>query len=104
MQVNVAGETTKHGLTPEETPVFLDQLQSLKGLDVLGLMTIAPYVEDPEAVRPVFRGLRLLREEVSRDRPWLNLQQLSMGMSNDFEIAVEEGATMVRIGSALFGY
>jgi pyridoxal phosphate enzyme (YggS family) len=104
VQVNVAGETTKHGLTPEETPAFLDQLRSLKGLDVLGLMTIAPYVEDPEAVRPVFRRLRLLREEVSRDRPWLNLQQLSMGMSNDFEIAVEEGATMVRIGSALFGY
>ena len=84
VQVNVAGETTKHGLTPEETPVFLDQLQSLKGLDVLGLMTIAPYVEDPEAVRPVFRGLRLLREEVSRDRPWLNLQQSVDGYEQRF--------------------
>jgi len=104
IQVNVAGEATKHGLTPEEAPSFLDQIRSLKGLDVVGLMTIAPYVEDPEAVRPVFRRLRSLREEISRDRQWLNLQHLSMGMSNDFEVAVEEGATMVRIGSALFGY
>jgi hypothetical protein len=100
----MAGEATKHGLTPEETPAFLDQISSLKGLEIEGLMTIAPYVEDPEAVRPVFRKLRSLRDEISRDRPWLNLHHLSMGMSNDFEIAVEEGATMVRIGSALFGY
>jgi uncharacterized pyridoxal phosphate-containing UPF0001 family protein len=71
---------------------------------VSGLMTMAPQAENPEAVRPIFRMLRLLREEISSDRPWLNLQQLSMGMSNDFEIAIEEGATMVRIGSALFGY
>jgi len=104
VQVNVAGEATKHGLTPESTPAFLDEIRSLQGLQVSGLMTIAPYVENPEAVRLVFRKLRVLRDEVSRDRPWLNLQHLSMGMSNDFEIAIEEGATMVRIGSALFGY
>jgi pyridoxal phosphate enzyme (YggS family) len=104
VQVNVAGEATKHGLTPEVTPAFLDEIRSLPGLKVSGLMTIAPYEENPEAVRLVFRKLRLLRDEVSRDRPWLNLQHLSMGMSNDFEIAIEEGATMVRIGSALFGY
>ncbi len=104
VQVNVAAEATKHGLTTEDAPAFLDEIRSLKGLDVLGLMTIAPYVENPEAVRPVFRRLRSLREEVSRNRAWLNLQHLSMGMSNDFEIAIEEGATMVRIGSALFGY
>jgi hypothetical protein len=104
VQVNVSGETTKYGLTPEETPGFLDEVRGLKGLDVSGLMTIAPYVEDPEDVRPVFRRLRQLREELYRDRPWLNLQHLSMGMSNDFEVAVAEGATMVRIGSALFGY
>jgi hypothetical protein len=104
VQVNVAGEATKHGLAPEEVPAFLDEIRSLQGLKVSGLMTIAPYVENPEAVRLVFRKLRLLRDEVLLDRPWLNLQQLSMGMSNDFEIAIEEGATMVRIGSALFGY
>ncbi len=104
VQVNVSGEATKYGLSPEELPDFLDATRSLKGLDICGLMTIAPYVKDPEEVRPVFRGLRLLRSEVSRSRPWLNLRHLSMGMSNDFEIAVEEGATLVRIGSALFGY
>ncbi|MGD0154270.1 MAG: YggS family pyridoxal phosphate-dependent enzyme [Thermacetogeniaceae bacterium] len=104
VQVNVSGEATKYGLSPEELPGLLDATRSLKGLDICGLMTIAPYVNDPEEVRPVFRRLRLLQSEVSRSRPWLNLQHLSMGMSNDFEIAVEEGATLVRIGSALFGY
>jgi pyridoxal phosphate enzyme (YggS family) len=104
VQVNVAAEATKHGLTTEDAPAFLDEIRGLKGLDVLGLMTVAPYVENAEEVRAVFRKLRLLRDEVSRDRAWLNLQHLSMGMSNDFEVAIEEGATMVRIGSALFGY
>jgi hypothetical protein len=104
VQVNVAGEATKHGLAPEDVPAFLDEIRGLKGLDLLGLMTVAPFAEDPETVRPVFRELRLLRDELSCGRPWLNLQHLSMGMSNDFEIAIEEGATMVRIGSVLFGY
>jgi pyridoxal phosphate enzyme (YggS family) len=104
VEVNVAGEASKHGLRPEDVPDFLDEIHRLRGLDVSGLMTVAPYAEDPEAVRPVFRSLRLLRDKVSLGRPWLDLRQLSMGMSNDFEIAVEEGATMVRIGSALFGY
>jgi pyridoxal phosphate enzyme (YggS family) len=103
IQVNVAGEATKHGLAPEELPDFLDQVSGLRGLEVSGLMTMAPQAENPEAVRPIFRMLRLLWEEISSDRPWLNLQHLSMGMSDDFEIAIEEGATMVRIGSALFG-
>jgi uncharacterized pyridoxal phosphate-containing UPF0001 family protein len=66
-------------------------------------MTIAPYEEDPERVRPVFRGLRLLRDKMAQTRPKLDLHHLSMGMTNDYEIAVEEGATLVRVGSAIFG-
>lgn len=104
VQVNVSGETTKYGLKPDELPDLLDAIRRLPGLDVCGLMTIAPNVQNPEETRPVFRNLRLLRSEMAQARPWLNLQHLSMGMSNDFEIAVEEGATLVRVGSALFGY
>lgn len=102
VQVNVSGEDTKYGLSPEELPEFLDVVQDLRGINVLGLMTIAPYEDDPERVRPVFKDLRLLREKMSQTRPSFDLQHLSMGMTNDFEIAVEEGATMVRVGSAIF--
>ncbi len=103
VQVNVAGEATKHGLAPEEVPPFLDRLASLDGVRVTGLMTIAPPVREPEEVRPVFRRLRRLREELSGGRPGLDLKHLSMGMSGDFQVAVEEGATMVRVGTAIFG-
>lgn len=102
VQVNVSGEETKFGLSPEEVPGFLDAVQELRGIEVCGLMTMAPYEEDPERTRPIFRSLRRLRDEMARSRPYLNLKHLSMGMTNDFEVAVEEGATMVRIGSALF--
>ncbi|KUK37115.1 MAG: dependent protein [Thermacetogenium sp.] len=102
VQVNVSGEETKFGLSPEEVPGFLDAVQDLPGIEICGLMTMAPYEEDPERTRPVFRSLRQLRDEMARSRPYLNLEHLSMGMTNDFEVAVEEGATMVRIGSALF--
>ncbi|HHW41528.1 MAG TPA: YggS family pyridoxal phosphate-dependent enzyme [Syntrophomonadaceae bacterium] len=103
VQVNVSGEATKFGLAPSELPDFLDEIREMKGLKVCGLMTIAPYCEDPEEVRPVFRRLRELKEDMMQKKPWLDLRHLSMGMSNDFEVAVEEGATLVRIGSALFG-
>jgi len=103
VQVNVSGEATKFGLTPSELPDFLDEIREMKGLKVCGLMTIAPNCEDPEDVRPVFRRLRELQKDLMWKKPWLDLRHLSMGMSNDFEIAVEEGATLVRIGSALFG-
>lgn len=102
VQVNVSGEDTKYGLSTEALPEFLDAVQDLRGVDVCGLMTIAPYEEDPERVRPVFKQLYQLREEMSRTRPHLELRHLSMGMTNDFEIAIEEGATLVRVGSALF--
>ena len=83
-------------------PIFLMLFRTCGSAAVCGLMTMAPYVEDPERVRPVFKGLYQLREEMSRTRPHLDLRHLSMGMTNDFEIAIEEGATLVRVGSALF--
>jgi len=100
IQVNVAGEESKFGLTPEELPGFIEQLGSFDRIKVQGLMTMAPYVEDPEEVRPYFRRLRLLRDENAVEG--FKLSELSMGMTNDFKVAIEEGATMVRIGSALF--
>lgn len=103
VQVNVAGEDTKFGLHPSALSSFLDEIREMSGLKVWGLMTIAPYCKDPEEARPIFRRLRELKEEMSRTKPWLELRHLSMGMSNDFEVAVEEGATLVRVGSTLFG-
>lgn len=103
VQVNVSGEETKYGLSPDELPEFLDVVQDLQGICVCGLMTIAPYVDDPERVRPVFKELRLLRDKMAQTRPHFDLHHLSMGMTNDYEIAVEEGATLVRVGSAIFG-
>lgn len=102
VQVNISGEETKSGLAPGELGDFLDRTREMRGLEIVGLMTMAPICENPEETRPVFRGLRELRDAVQRTRPWINLRHLSMGMTNDFEVAVEEGATLVRIGSALF--
>lgn len=102
VQVNISEEETKCGLSPEEVPGFLDAVQHLDGINVCGLMTIAPYEQDPEKTRPVFKGLRLLRDKMAQIRPHFNLCHLSMGMTNDYVIAIEEGATMVRVGSALF--
>jgi pyridoxal phosphate enzyme (YggS family) len=103
MQVNVAEESSKHGVSPSEA-VSLAKLISSSGLCLVGLMTVAPYVTDPEDVRPVFRRLReLLLQLQELDLPGTKLRHLSMGMSGDFEVAIEEGATMVRIGSAIFG-
>lgn len=103
VQVNVAGEPQKFGIAPDGLPALLRQIVGLPGLRVIGLMTIAPQAGDPEMVRPVFRRLRELREAVARLGVAPSLVHLSMGMSDDFEVAVEEGATMVRIGRAIFG-
>jgi PLP dependent protein len=104
IEVNTSGEESKFGLRPEGVFVFCESLKDLKRINLLGLMTIGPgwAVSDPEASRPCFKLLRDLRDELAQklDRP---LPVLSMGMSSDFEVAVEEGSTMVRIGSALFG-
>jgi hypothetical protein len=96
LEVNVTGEASKFGLRPKETGWALEQIARLPGLAVQGLMTVAPLVDDPEEARPVFRELRRLRDA-------LGLRDLSMGMTDDFEVAIEEGATIVRIGRAIFG-
>lgn len=95
LEVNVSGEASKGGFAPEEVDDALATIRAMAHLDVEGLMTMAPFVEDPEETRPVFAGLRAIGER-------LGLSVLSMGMSNDFEVAVEEGATEVRIGTAIF--
>jgi len=101
IQVNVAREPQKHGASPEEAAAVVRRTAALPGLRLRGLMTIAPAVSDPDEVRPVFRALRELRENLQRVLGTA-LPELSMGMSEDFEVAIEEGATMVRIGRAIF--
>jgi pyridoxal phosphate enzyme (YggS family) len=96
VQVNIAGDENKQGLNPGELPDFLVALRDLSQISVQGLMTVAPYTTNSEEVRPYFKGLRLLAAEH-------NLPYLSMGMTNDFEVAVEEGANMLRLGTAIFG-
>lgn len=104
VQVNVSGEPTKAGLPPAEVVPFLRWVAALPGLEVQGLMTMAPPVRDPEEARPVFRRLRELLEEARRAGiPGLRMEHLSMGMSGDYQVAVEEGATLVRVGTAIFG-
>ena len=100
LQVNVSGEGAKQGLAPAELPRALEALGTLTHARLVGLMTMAPYGDDPEAARPVFAALRALRDACA---PQGALPHLSMGMSDDFVPAVEEGATLVRIGSRLVG-
>jgi pyridoxal phosphate enzyme (YggS family) len=95
LQVNIAQEEQKSGFSEVELSKAMAEITRLPGLAIKGLMTIAPLVSDPEEVRPIFRRLRELRDS-------LGLEHLSMGMSDDFEVAVEEGATMLRIGRAIF--
>ncbi len=96
IEVNVAAEPTKYGIHPEQLPQLLEAARGLPNVRVAGLMTVAPRSVDPDAVRPVFRQLRELADEHG-------LEQLSMGMTGDFETAIEEGATHIRVGRALFG-
>lgn len=102
LEVNVAGESSKFGWRPDDAVASIPALNALPRLDLLGLMTVAPYATEPEKVRPVFRRLRELRErcEAALGAP---LPVLSMGMSGDLEVAIEEGSTLVRVGTALFG-
>ncbi len=100
VQVNLAGEKNKSGIAPQALLAFLEEAAKLRHVAVEGLMTIPP-MGTPEEARPYFRRLRELRDEASRQG--FDLPELSMGMSGDFEVAVEEGATMVRVGSAIFG-
>jgi pyridoxal phosphate enzyme (YggS family) len=102
VQVNVSGEEQKSGCTVDEACELLRQIQDVPELRCEGLMTMAPYVDDPEVIRPVFRHLRELRDRLQESNG-ARLPILSMGMSGDYEVAIEEGATHVRIGRSLFG-
>lgn len=103
-EVNMAGEETKFGLKPEETMDFVKRISELPHLKVRGLMTIAPYTEDPESNRVYFKGLRELKDRINAEHiPGVDMDTLSMGMTGDYEVAIEEGATLVRVGTGIFG-
>jgi uncharacterized pyridoxal phosphate-containing UPF0001 family protein len=102
IEVNVAGEASKFGYAPEKVLAELAEINALPKIEVHGLMTVAPFAQDAEKVRPVFRRLRELKGQCE-ELLGAPLPHLSMGMSGDFEVAVEEGATMIRLGSAVLG-
>lgn len=102
VQVNVSGEESKHGVKPEELQAFIEQLAPYEKVEIVGLMTMAPHVDDQEEIRQVFRRLASLRDDIRNlSLAHAPCQYLSMGMSNDYEIAIEEGATHIRVGSVL---
>ena len=101
IEVNLSQEESKFGITKEKTHELAREMRDLKHISLQGLMTMPPYFDDPELARPYFITLRKLRETIEQDG--IPLSELSMGMSTDFEVAIEEGATMVRIGRAIFG-
>jgi len=104
VEANVSGEESKYGLNPEGVITFLQEVSGLPNIKVEGLMTMAPFYENPEDCRPCFRKLRELIEEVkAKNIKNVEMTYLSIGMSNDFEVAIEEGSNMVRIGRAIFG-
>jgi len=101
IEVNLSQEASKFGISKERTPELAHAFKELKNISLQGLMTMPPYADDPEAARPYFIALRELREEIADSG--IPLPELSMGMSTDFEVAIEEGATIVRVGRAIFG-
>lgn len=101
VEVKLSHEETKHGLALAELPPLLDAIREMPAIEAVGLMTVPPWSEDAETARPYFRELRRLRDAAQKTHP--TLTQLSMGMSNDFGVAIEEGSTCVRIGTAIFG-
>jgi pyridoxal phosphate enzyme (YggS family) len=105
IEINVGGEAAKSGVAPEsrELEELLSAAPELGHLEFRGLMTIPPFTDDPQKARPYFRKLRDLRDQIARRSPGFNMSQLSMGMSHDFEVAIEEGSTCVRVGTAIFG-
>jgi pyridoxal phosphate enzyme (YggS family) len=102
IEVNVSGESSKFGIAPEGVPEILDSANRFMHVNIMGLMTMPPFTEEPEKARSHFRRLRALRDQW-RTETDIGLEELSMGMTHDFEIAIEEGATWIRVGTALFG-
>ena len=105
IEINVGGEAAKSGVAPEsrELEELLSAAPELEHLEFRGLMTIPPFNDDPQEARPYFRKLRDLRDQIARRLTGFNMRELSMGMSHDFEVAIEEGSTCVRVGTAIFG-
>ncbi|NQT95943.1 MAG: YggS family pyridoxal phosphate-dependent enzyme [Candidatus Omnitrophica bacterium] len=103
IEVSVSGEASKYGIEPKDAEQFIVKVSSLSNIHIIGLMTMAPFVDDAEITRPYFAKLRQLRDNLrSQNIPNTAIRELSMGMTQDFEVAIEEGATVVRIGSAIF--
>jgi hypothetical protein len=104
LQVDLGGEDTKYGADPADIREIIEAISNFKGLRLNGLMTIPPYMEDPEKVRTYFAKLRQIRDDLESNQPGcLGMRHLSMGMSHDFEQAIREGATIIRVGTAIFG-
>ena len=104
IEVNMAHEESKFGLSPDEVADFVKEIASYPHLNIRGLMTIAPYTDDPESNRVYFKGLRELKDNINgMNIPGVNMDTLSMGMTGDYQVAIEEGATFVRVGTGIFG-
>ncbi len=104
IQVNMSGETSKSGIAPQDVASLIKEISSLENLTIKGLMTMPPFFNDPDTVRPYFSALRDLRDQLKKESPPnVTLDELSMGMTGDYEVAIAEGATLVRIGTAIFG-
>jgi len=104
IEVSISGEASKSGVEPENAAALIKDAAKLKNISIKGLMTIPPISDNPQDSRPYFKKLRELSESVARENiPGVSMKELSMGMSGDFEVAIEEGATMVRVGTAIFG-
>jgi len=102
VEINLSGEASKYGLMANDVNIFFKDALKYKNIDIKGLMTMAPLTEDSEAIRKVFANLRIIKENLEAENRNLNLKELSMGMSNDYIIAIEEGSTIIRLGSAVF--
>jgi len=103
VQVNISGEDTKSGISADEAPRLISEISRMENIALKGLMTMPPYFYQPEKVRPFFAALRRLRDQIEQTQPNVSLTELSMGMTGDFEVAIKEGATLVRVGTAIFG-
>jgi hypothetical protein len=104
VQVNISGEETKSGIAADETMALITAISQMENLSLRGLMTMPPYFYQPEKVRPFFAALRKLRDQIKAQHiSNVSMEELSMGMTGDFEVAIKEGATLVRIGTAIFG-